>query len=280
MEGSMTNHEDLKLTELHDDYQKNGYVIIKGAISHDKLSKLEQEFRDILSMQLDKLCVEHSMDESTDSLVAKVDNVSYQALHACCVMLKHTKAAYELMSDEAICAASKAVIGAKSPLVMSGPSLFVNQPNKSTRKYTAHAEQNWYPKRRNFVNVWLPFIHPRKSEETMKIWQGSHQQDWFYFTEYTGYGDSREKLDNVQYEIPAKMLKDYKEEALPGFELGDVIFFMPQLVHSSVDLDKDKTGYAITIRAFDYAEDLTLSATWSEVPYAGDKSSSLRLFDK
>lgn len=227
--------------------------------------------------KIDKITLyQHAQD--IDTLVSKLDALSHEALQAVCSMLKYTSAAYNIMSHASLYDSAVVITDARNPLVMSGPSLFINQPRKTTRKYTAHAEQNWYPKRRNFVNIWFPFIRGRKSVETMKIWRKSHLKEWFYFTEYTGYGNSKNPIDNVQYEIPDHYLSGLEFEFLPAMDIGDVLFFSPRLVHASVDLEIPTNGYAMTIRAYDFSDDLTLSANWAEVPYASDKLSTIRLF--
>ena len=92
-------------------------------------------------------------------------------------------------------------------LVVSGPSFFINFPNENTRKYTWHSEQNWYPKRRNFLNVWCPIIIDRDNDNSMELKKGTHEKDWTYFSEYTGYNGIIDPNANVQYEIPEN-LKD------------------------------------------------------------------------
>jgi ectoine hydroxylase-related dioxygenase (phytanoyl-CoA dioxygenase family) len=268
--------DDRALKELYD---RDGYVILRRLIPQHNLKQLETAFLRLLVMQLGKVEKTDPAQCHLDTLVSRLDAVSHDALQAVCTMLKHTSSAYELMSLESLHSCAAIVTGARNPLIMSGPSLVVNQPRKTTRKYTAHAEQNWYPKRMNFVNMWFPFIRGRNSAETMRVSKNSHTREWFYFAEYAGYGvESKNPHDNHQYEIPDRFLSDFETELIPDMETGDVVFFSPHLVHASLDLEGPKNAYALTIRAYDFTDDLTLSSNWAEVPYAKDRLASIRLF--
>ncbi len=152
-------------------------------------------------------------------------------------------------------------------VVLSGPSLFINLPNSNTRKYTAHAESYWYPKRQNFVNLWLPVFRQRSGSESMVFWRGTEQATFSYFNEYVGYESDRNLNANKQYEIPDRYLEQYEKIFAPSSFPGDVLVFHKNLVHSSVDNSSDYPLYALTVRAFDYIDDLTISANWAEVPY-------------
>jgi ectoine hydroxylase-related dioxygenase (phytanoyl-CoA dioxygenase family) len=274
----MDDMTEAEARALKAEYDRDGYVVVRGVVPQDLLKRLEIAFVQLLLMQLAKIESIDPARRDLDSLVARLDAVSHDALQAVCNMLRYTPAAYAVMSAVALQSRAAAVTGARNPLVMSGPSLFVNQPSKTTRKYTAHAEQNWYPKRRNFVNIWFPFVRGRKSAETMRIWAKSHLKEWFYFSEYTGYGESKNAQDNVQYEIPDRHLAGLESQLMPDMATGDAVLFSPRLVHASVDLQEAIIGYACSIRAYDFTDDLTLSSNWAEVPYSKDRLSSIRLF--
>ena len=42
------------------------------------------------------------------------------------------------------------------PLLINGPGVFVNRPNTKRLLYKWHSESHYYPKRRNFLNIWFP----------------------------------------------------------------------------------------------------------------------------
>ena len=50
------------------------------------------------------------------------------------------------------------------PLLMDGPGIFVNRPKTKRLLYKWHSESHYYPKKRNFLNIWLP-IFDNKSDK-------------------------------------------------------------------------------------------------------------------
>ena len=138
--------------------------------------------------------------------------------------------------------------------------------DNNERKYTWHAEQVWYPKRRNFVNVWCPIIVDRVNKNSISVMPSSHNKDWFYFSEYSGYDGEIDNNANIQYEIPSSFLKSYKSET-PSLKLGEGLFFSSKLVHKSIENNSNEVLCAIVFRVYDYSEDLTLSSDWADIPY-------------
>lgn len=257
-------------------YEENGYLVLKGALPKPLLDNLELEFSHLVKMQLTKAGIHVPSDANIDELVTTLDQHSFSLLQEAIMMLRSTRAAFALLNNDTLKAYCDALLKSDIGHIISGPSMLVNQPGKSTRKYTAHAEQTWYPKRQNFLNIWTPFIKDRVSHETIRIWKGSHLKDWFYFSEYTGYDEKNDKFDNIQYEIPNAYLKDFPAHDIEDMAVGDIVIFSPKLVHASLDTRED-ISYAFSIRAFDYRQDLTFSANWAEVPFGQSKTARVKV---
>lgn len=264
--------------------QEFDYRIVKNIVKPSTLTELETSYLSILKMQADKLCVQQSapalLEPSgilghIDNLVLGVNEVSHHALNECNIMLRNSvvghKIAWEL--NETI----SSLFPCSSRVILSGPSLFINLPNSNTRKYTAHAESYWYPKRQKFFNLWLPVFRQRSGSESMIFWKGTENTTFSYFTEYVGYETDRNSNANKQYEIPNRYLEQYEKVFAPSSSPGDVLIFNKKLVHSSIDNTSDYPLYALTVRAFDYIDDLTVSANWAEVPYQQPNSLWSRL---
>jgi len=53
---------------------------------------------------------------------------------------------------------------------MDGPGIFVNRPKTKKLCHKWHSESHYYPKRRNFLNIWLPiFDNKSNKNETMYV---------------------------------------------------------------------------------------------------------------
>jgi ectoine hydroxylase-related dioxygenase (phytanoyl-CoA dioxygenase family) len=185
-------------------------------------------------------------------------------------MARNTSIGHKLAGNEKIQSFANALLNnssaEKNKLIISGPSFFINIPHNFERKYTWHSEQNWYPKRRKFLNIWCPVFNDRTNDDSMAVMPGSHKKDWFYFSEYTGYEGKIDETANVQYEIPSSFLEEYKPY-IPSVKVGEGLFFNGKLVHRSLDNISKKPQFTIVFRVFDYSQDLTLSSNWADIPY-------------
>lgn len=152
------------------------------------------------------------------------------------------------------------------------PSLFVNIPGSQRLLYRWHREAHYYPKRRRFVNVWMPLFRTKHAGNgTMAFALGGHLLGDLPFAEYAGYDDTDVGKANhfVQYEIP--------ESFIAGCEIhhvhaspGDMISFCPDTVHTSTPNTSHEISYAAVLRVWNPTDDLTLSADLAATPYGGD----------
>ncbi len=156
-------------------------------------------------------------------------------------------------------------------MLIDGPALFVNRPKTERLLYKWHSEQHYYPKRRRFLNVWIPLFEDKsKMNGTMSFKEKSHLKD-FPFADYQGFNqDSKDKSNYfIQYEIPQNFLDEYKEHfciAAPG----DLYVFHKNLAHRSNANTSNKYSVAIVARVWDPSDDLTLSGNMHATPYGGN----------
>ncbi len=245
-------------------YKKNGFIVEK-VFSDKEIKAFEKTFVQICKMQMKKINIKINSN-NIQTIAKKLWKKNSQALEECCLMSRNTKEGHELAGNKKILEISKILLNSKSPLIVSGPSFFVNFPKSSEKKYTWHSEQNWYPKRRNFLNIWCPIFEDRVKKNSMAIKEGSHKSDWFYFSEYKGYNGKKDDTSNVQYEIPNNLVKKFKT-IFPNVKKNDGIFFNGKSVHSSIDNNSKKVFFTLVFRVYDYQNDLTLSSNWADIPY-------------
>lgn len=246
------------------EFSESGYTV-QDIFSNSELILFVDAFKSLLSMQCKKLNLTGSRDLCQD--VQSLNKINSAALSEVLAMARNTRAGHLLASNENLLEQSAILLGSsKDLLIISGPSFFVNIPSNDERKYTWHSEQNWYPKRRNFLNIWCPIIEDRVSDNSMVVMRSSHKKDWFYFSEYTGYDGKFDATANVQYEIPSSFVSEYVQET-PEVRIGQGLFFDGKLVHRSLDNKTSTPYFTIVFRVFDYSKDLTLSSNWADIPY-------------
>jgi hypothetical protein len=155
-------------------------------------------------------------------------------------------------------------------LLVDGPAIFINRPNTDRLLYRWHSEVHYYPKRRKFLNVWIPLFVPKtKSNGTMSFKEGSHKHS-FPFVEYQGYTSKSEKKNSFfQLEIPPNFLTDFSEHWCVA-DPGDLIIFDKNLAHTSNSNTSTSYSAALVARVWDPSEDLTLSGDVAGTPYGGN----------
>ncbi|MAW01531.1 MAG: hypothetical protein CMI81_01390 [Candidatus Pelagibacter sp.] len=150
------------------------------------------------------------------------------------------------------------------PLFLHGPNIFVNKPKTKRLLYKWHSEARFYPKRRNFLNIWFPlFTNKNKKNGTMQIVEGSHLNFDYPINEYIGYDKKTLNSQNnfYQKEIPSKYLKNFKKKSVE-INVGDLILFERNLVHSSALNSSKDFSFALTGRLWDFSKDFTLSSNF------------------
>jgi|TARA_B110000027_G_scaffold132706_1_gene159454 hypothetical protein len=155
------------------------------------------------------------------------------------------------------------------PLLIDGPGMFINRPKTKRLLYKWHSESHYYPKRRNFLNIWFPVFADKSDKNgTMYIKEKSHKLGDLPFNEYQGHDKETENKKNhfLQYEVPdnfVKNLKTYKAK----LNVGDLLIFHRKAVHTSSFNYSKKYSFAVVFRVWDMSKDLTTSGDLAVSPY-------------
>ena len=248
-------------------FSKNGFIV-ENVLEDKEVKQFEDTFLKFCKMQIKKLNL-NTKTNKVQEVVTLLNKKNPKALDEACLMVRNSSIGHKLAGNKKLLEISNKLLENKnSPRVISGPAFMINFPKNNQRKYTWHNEQIWYPKRRNFINVWCPIFEDRINKNSMGIKIGSHKKNWNYFSEYQGYNGKLHDECDVQYEIPENHLKGYKT-VIPKVKKNEGIFFDAKTVHRSLNLKKKKVLFTITFRVYDYHNDLTLSANWADLPYNG-----------
>ena len=155
------------------------------------------------------------------------------------------------------------------PLLIDGPGIFINRPKTKRLLYKWHSESHYYPKRRNFLNIWFPiFFNKSEKNGTMFVKEKSHLLNDLPFNEYQGYDKSSENKKNHynQYEIPENFVKNLKTFK-SNLNVGDLLVFHRKSIHTSTPNLSKKYSFAIVFRVWDISKDLTMSGDLAVSPY-------------
>ena len=155
------------------------------------------------------------------------------------------------------------------PLLIDGPGIFINRPKTKRLLYKWHSESHYYPKRRNFLNIWFPiFFNKSEKNGTMFVKEKSHLLNDLPFNEYQGFDKSSENKKNhfIQYEVPENFVKNLKTFK-SNLNVGDLLVFHRKSIHTSTPNLSKKYSFAIVFRVWDISKDLTMSGDLAVSPY-------------
>jgi hypothetical protein len=155
------------------------------------------------------------------------------------------------------------------PLLIDGPGIFINRPKTKRLLYKWHSESHYYPKRRNFLNIWFPiFFDKNEKNGTMFIKEKSHLLNDLPFNEYVGYDKSTENKKNhfIQFEIPENFVKNLKTFK-SNLKVGDLLVFNRKSVHTSTQNLSNRYSFAVVFRVWSFDKDLTMSGNLAVQSY-------------
>lgn len=225
----------------------NEFTLIREVLTPTDVNDILQTLDKLLVMQMRK-CGYASLEQfQRDDLPAFLEATK---------MLRHTRIGHHI-AERVIRIVYEA--GELETIICSGPAILWNAPKDDRSLYTWHIERHWYPKRRNFVNVWIPLTAKTVENGTMEILEGSSKRSY----DFAEYYDREECY--LQYEVPECEVQGIPTPIIAN--AGDMVVFSPDVLHRSTRNTSSLPSIAMTFRVFDYSQDLTISADWAERPY-------------
>lgn len=261
---------------------ENGYSTIKDFFNQKELMAFEECVVDLFLLQAQKISEyrsealrieksELSNFEKFCSIYEMMEQNDKEALYQVQKFLTSSPQARALLNDKLLALTGSILGSKKNRTLIDGPALFVNRPNTERLLYKWHSEAHYYPKRRRFLNIWLPLFDKKTKENgTMSFKEGSHRRD-FPFSDYQGYNKDTQSKSNffTQYEIPSNLLTEYKEHWCV-VNPSDLVIFHKNMVHTSNQNFSKNYSIAVVARIWDPTDDLTLSGSIAATPYGGN----------
>lgn len=241
-----------------------GYTIYRNFLSEDELSKWEDAIRSLFHYQALKLgFYSHDMDELLIFFESKSKVAGYQ----CALQCESSLGGKQFVSLPKFDKLFKDILGSDF-LTILGPFLLTNIPESKRLIYHWHTEYHFHPKRKNFVNVWIPVFRSKKAGNgTLVLGEATHKKHW-EFVEYSGYDKDNlgDKKAYTQYET---VINEPIDEVVLELDRKDIVIFDGNLLHKSTINKSNDVTYATSIRVFDTSKDPTLSANMIVQPYVG-----------
>jgi hypothetical protein len=231
-----------------------------------KISYLRKNF----SKGLDPLAYDSVND--LDKVLLLLEKEDKQTGYQASIMCENSVAQRKLLTHPPFVEACSILLNCNEKLLnYSAGTPFVNIPSSKRLLYRWHTEASYYPKRKNFLNVWFPMFRAKtKDNGTMFFAKGSHKKEFWDFTEYYGFDkDSGKKDTHIQFEIPEKDIENYEKVAVSA-KPGDIVIFDRNLVHTSTINTSNEISYTTVLRVSEMRGDYTLSGVMEAKPYSSD----------
>jgi len=262
------------LKNYRKDFSSKGYVILRNWFDEDRLNLFYRHVLNITYFYLLKI----KSKKNKLNKIYKSNKTFYQkyclihdlyekdhkrVLHQTQRLFEQNLQAQNFFNDEKTINLFKNFLNIHEdqPIFFHGPNVFANRPKAKRLLYKWHHEASYYPKRQNFLNVWLPiFINKTSKNGTMKIKESSHKLKDIPINEYVGYDTKTLNGKNSFYqkEIPGEYVKQCKTKIM-DLNVGDMVVFDRRLVHSS-SINKSKSySFALVLRVWEFSKDFTLS---------------------
>ncbi len=269
-----------------DDFNNKGFYIIKNFFKEEKIERLERlitaaflnqaykidDYRNLANTLMNDN--ELSNFKKFTTIYEAMEENDKEALYQVQKFLPESQSIREIFDNRAMSEFSKALqLDNSDTLLVNGPAVFVNRPNTERLMYKWHSEAHYYPKRRNFLNIWFPlFTDKSKENGTMSFKIGSHTKD-FPFSEYTGFNKCSQNKANhfSQLDIPDNLHTNYQEYYCK-VSRKDLVIFDRNLIHRSNNNASSEYSVAVVARIWEPSKDLTLSGDLTAQPYGNDIS--------
>jgi len=281
---------------LCETFNESGFVEV-SVFDEEQINNVAVDFYNRLQLQAYKLgCIEDLVAaeygdtiviDQLDDLVMTVNNKNKVSLDFAVAELRECPALYALVTDSFLDTASRLLGCPTSLLKIHFDGVLVNIPVNVQRLYKFHSEAHYYPKRRNFLNFWMPVFKQKSAENgTMIVKKGGHKKD-LLFNEYSGFNKlagttTSESNYFYQLEIPNASIAEFEDHhaIMPR---GTALFFHQNLPHTSTVNHSEAPSYALIARVYDYRGDPTLSDYTSIKSYSSNAAAggfpNLRVFE-
>ena len=257
-----------------------GYKHYRNFFTEEETREFEEAVVSIYKLQARKIDVYRSKVDLLEgiepfaafcAIYEMMEKDDKEALYQVQSMLPHAPKIRRIFNEKFLDICQQGLSCGRDNLFINGPALFVNRPDTERLLYKWHSEAHYYPKRRNFLNIWFPVFNRKTYENgSMSFKAYSHEKD-FPFADYKGFNkDSENKANHfVQYEIPESLLKDYIQEDVEA-DPTDLIVFDRRMVHRSNQNLSDTYSLAVVASVWNPEHDLTLTGAMEALPYGGN----------
>ncbi|GAA4407810.1 hypothetical protein GCM10023187_28870 [Nibrella viscosa] len=213
--------------EQIDQYKKDGYLLLKGALNKDVVSAIYREAREIFAIQIQHVLGQSVDIDDRDAFEAAMFaffEKDFNAFVSTGKTVQHTLSLHRLGVSDEILDFVRA-IGVAKPVIAVRPAMqfnsrFLSKDGSTHWKLGAHQDWRTGQGSLDSVVVWFPMVPAGEEIGALQVIPGSHTSGLMQAST-TGYaGSITDELREEEY-------------IQTEYEVGDVLLFSAFLVHRS-----------------------------------------------
>ena len=242
------------MNQLLEDFQNDGYVIIKNAITLKTLNSFEDTIIRVCSKLLNEINTKpnqfirankHSHYLNKYNKLQTLCKEDPKRFYLLCSNIGASLEGLRLFQSPKLRQALRTIAGVHSGDLFPMPwNIFYNQKGVTRLAYDLHQESVAFPTVQTTYHIWTPLFHSIRSENgPLVVLRGSHKEVFPY--------QAVEAKDSVtQLHIDPKLLEKFKRVEC-NFDRGTAILFHHNLVHGTGTNTSEKPRIACSARFLD-----------------------------
>ena len=224
------------MNKIQNDYDENGFVILKNVIPISRINALLENIYNLYrkysnDTELDNLEIPWN-DKSFHKKLIKFREIEPKLFGAIYDSLKTSLTLTQLVTDDIIVeTVAKSLKIKPSDISISEPMCRLDVPNDSRNALDWHQERSFFPQNRDGMNglvCWIPLIDVTEEMGAIHVSPKSHNSGLIS-------SDASPKKDptyTTQISVPEEHVKKYEDLVVP-MNSGDAVFFNMLLFHRS-----------------------------------------------
>lgn len=220
------------VTQLKNELNENGYIIIKNFFSKDYINTLRNKAEEIFKIQFNKFGYSGNF---TDNMIKLFQEEEEIFINCGKIIQSGLIELYKLPVEDDLINLIKD-LGLSFPNLCTRPVLFFNHPKlaKEEYYYKTPPHQDWLSMESSSDSIvlWVPLVDVNKENGSILIWPKTHKLGPLPYKSVGGFASVEVSGDYIQ----------------PELEIGDIAIFSTFLIHSSGDITNNTIRWSCHFR--------------------------------
>lgn len=220
------------VTQLKNELNENGYIIIKNFFSKDYINTLRNKAEEIFKIQFNKFGYSGNF---TDNMIKLFQEEEEIFINCGKIIQSGLIELYKLPVEDNLINLIKD-LGLSFPNLCTRPVLFFNHPKlaKEEYYYKTPPHQDWLSMESSSDSIvlWVPLVDVNKENGSILIWPKTHKLGPLPYKSVGGFASVEVSGDYIQ----------------PELEIGDIAIFSTFLIHSSGDITNNTIRWSCHFR--------------------------------